>query len=143
MVKISYPSENHYEVVLSTTLSILGHAESSTSQKIVKAVIDDQSLHLQPSYSQVLMKTSVIDKLFRQTQKSNKEAKAAKNKGKELNIIRSPIKRKLKFATATCIKRVQNLRGNLDDKTKAKVKADDKNRKASMREISVMRLNQK
>ena len=121
---ISHPSENHYEVVLSTQLSILGRAESSTSQKIVKAVIDDQSLHLQPSYSQVLMKTSVIDELFRQTEKMNK-AEAAKNKDKELNIIRSPVKRKIKFGIATSKERKQKFRENLDDEVKSKVKADE------------------
>ena len=53
------------------------------------------------------MKTSVIDELFRQTDKINK---AVKNKDKELNIIRSPVKRKLKFATATSTKRMQSMR---------------------------------
>ncbi len=71
-------------------------------------------LHLQPSYSQVLMKTSVIDELFRQTDKINK-ANAVKNKDKELNIIRSPVKRKLKFGIATSKQRKQKFHENLDD----------------------------
>ena len=60
------------------------------------------------------MKTSVIDELFRQTDKINK-ANAVKNKDKELNIIRSPVKRKLKFGIANSKERKQKFHENLDD----------------------------
>ena len=79
------------------------------------------------------MKTSVSDELFRQTEKMNK-AEAAKNKDKELNIIRSPVKRKLKFGIATSKERKQKICENLDDEAKVKQKESLKKRMQSLRE---------
>ena len=40
------------------------------------------------------------------------------NKDKELRVIRSHVKQKLKFTTATSTKRMQSLHKNLDDEDK-------------------------
>ena len=53
---LSHPNENHYEVVLSTAPSLTEDScHNTSSQQLVKAIVNDQSFVSKPSYSEVLM----------------------------------------------------------------------------------------
>ena len=131
---LSHPNENHYEVVLSTARSLTGESCGSTSsQQLVKAIVNDQSFDSKPSYSKVLMKNLVVDELFRQNNMII-EANTKRNDVKDSAAnMKSPVKRKIKYDSIKSAKRVQSMRENLDEESKENAKTSAKNRMTSLR----------
>ena len=94
MLYLSHPNENHYEVVLSTAPSLTEDScHNTSSQQLVKAIVNYQSFVAKPSYSQVLMKSLVIDELVRHVNKANTKKDDEKDSAP---IMKFPIKQKVK-----------------------------------------------
>ena len=123
MLYINHPNESHYEVVLSTTVSPIDRPDViKASHKLVKAIINDQSSNSHPSYREAMMKNSVVDELFKQTDKITKVDANKNIQNKDSHSINAPVKRKLKFSSISSKKRVQTFRTNLVDDTIVKLK---------------------
>ena len=135
MLYLSHPNENHYEVVLSTDRSLTDDSCASTSSRqLIKAIVNDQSSDSKPSYSQVLMKSLVVDELFRQNDLINKANTKKNDETDNAPIMKSPIKRKVKYVSIKSTKRMQSMRAHLDDESKENAKTSAKKGMQSMRE---------